>query len=62
VLTDSIPLYKYLLSVLHVLSNVLDTVEETKEVGDSYYPEGVCNLIEELLPETIYCRISKKST
>lgn len=32
VLTNSIPLNKYLSSVFRELSNVLDTVEETKEV------------------------------
>ena len=32
VLTNSIPLNKYLLSAFHELSNVLDTLEETKEV------------------------------
>ena len=31
-LTNSIPLNKYLLSAFHELSNVLDTLEETKEV------------------------------
>lgn len=32
VLTNSIPLNKYLLSAFHGLSNVLDTVEEAKKV------------------------------
>ena len=32
VLTNSIPLNKYLLSAFHELSNILDTLEETKEV------------------------------
>ena len=45
-LTNSIPLNKYLLTAFRGLNNVSDTTEEAKK--DSYYPEGVCNFVEEL--------------
>lgn len=60
VLTNPIPLAKYLLSVFLGLSNVSDTVEETKEAEDSYCPGGVCNLVDELPLGNGFLRISEK--